>query len=51
MVDNSNIAHLDDYQRNAVLTFDEMKIRNDFVYHLVNWFGSTELDSLNGEYI
>ena len=32
MVDNSNIAHLDDYQRNAVLTFDEMKIRNDFVY-------------------
>ena len=32
MVDDSNTAHLEDYQKNVILNFDEMKIKSDLVY-------------------
>ena len=53
MVDESNIAHLGDYQKNVILTFDEMNIKSDFVYQRSTGqlVGSTKLDSLNDEFI
>ena len=31
LVDDSIIAHLEDYQKNVILSFDEMKIKSDLV--------------------
>ena len=32
LVDDSDIAHLENYQENVILNFNEMKIKSDLVY-------------------
>ena len=49
---DSNIAHLEDYQKNVILNFDEMKIESDLVYRRSTGqlVGFIELGSLNDEF-